>query len=293
LATVSAAFAAAIFLAQYVLTDKLLPFCAAISAIFALIGLFLRGNARLRVILLCFGLAFGFLYNLGYSAVFHAPADALCGETRQVSATVCGYPEITGNGSRVVIRVKNDGAPSVKALLYVRGSVPDLLPGDVIGLKASFESAEELYGTETDYYSSRGLFLFAFTSDEITPLSHSSSLRYLPVRTSHALKELIQQVFPQSTAGFMQALLTGDRTLINADPLLSSAMQKSGISHVVSVSGMHIAFLLGFLMIFIKNRFRLTYRDPAYTLFHGVCRLYAICLPLRYYAYTSACSAAL
>ena len=56
----------------------------------------------------------------------------------------------------------------------------------------------------------------------------------------------------------MRALLLGDTTGIAKDPMLSSSLQTTGTSHIVAVSGMNIAFLMGFLSLFIKKKRMLT-----------------------------------
>lgn len=53
----------------------------------------------------------------------------------------------------------------------------------------------------------------------------------------------------------MKSLLLGDRTDFYTDKALYIAMSRAGIMHVIAVSGMHIAFLVGFIqLIFGKTK---------------------------------------
>lgn len=57
LAWFAAAFSGAVFLAVYLLPEAILVPAGACCGLAALAGLFLRGKARLRTLLICFGLA--------------------------------------------------------------------------------------------------------------------------------------------------------------------------------------------------------------------------------------------
>jgi len=174
-----------------------------------------------------------------------------------VSAEVCGYPEKNDFGSRTVVRVEVPGGRPVKALMYTSSAEPGYEPGDTLELTAKFRLADRIHDTETDYYVSRGIYLFAY-ADGAPDHVRGGGLRWLPVRLAKIFKDKISELFPADTAGFMTALLTGDRSLIRLDPLLTGSLQTVGMSHIVCVSGMHIAFLMGFLSLIIKSRRRLT-----------------------------------
>ena len=60
-----------------------------------------------------------------------------------------------------------------------------------------------------------------------------------------AVPAAIDRLFDAQSAAFLKALLTGDRTDFFHDAALSTAFRRSGISHVVAVSGLHVAFLVG------------------------------------------------
>ena len=86
----------------------------------------------------------------------------------------------------------------------------------------------------------------------------SEQLSYFPIRLASDLRRIIDWIFPENTAVLMRALLLGDTTGIAKDPMLSSSLQTTGTSHIVAVSGMNIAFLMGFLSLFINKKRMLT-----------------------------------
>ncbi|MFB0919553.1 MAG: ComEC/Rec2 family competence protein, partial [Oscillospiraceae bacterium] len=52
----------------------------------------------------------------------------------------------------------------------------------------------------------------------------------------------------------MTALLTGDTKLLYEDAVLYANMAESGILHVVAVSGMNVAFLVGFIQLIVRRK---------------------------------------
>ena len=62
------------------------------------------------------------------------------------------------------------------------------------------------------------------------------------------------EVFSESAAPLMTALLTGNKELLYEDEQLYANMSEAGILHVVAVSGMHVAFLVGFVQSIIRKK---------------------------------------
>jgi competence protein ComEC len=58
-----------------------------------------------------------------------------------------------------------------------------------------------------------------------------------------AIKELIRNHVQQKTAGVLIALITGDKTGIQSE--ITESFRRSGLSHVLAVSGMHVGIFYG------------------------------------------------
>ena len=248
-------FSAAIFLAVYLLPQgALLPAgigCAAAGAA----GLAWKGGRRLRWILLCAGLAAGLAWSWVYGAVFLQPARELDGERGEIDALVTGWPQPASYGSSVQILIETDTV-GLTARLYLYEEDLQLRPGDQIHLEASLRLADTMAGEETDYYLSKGISLMAYGEGELTvQRPDRPGIRHWAAYLSQALKQSIARAVPEDAAPMITALATGDRSTLPEN--FYSAMQRTGIAHVVAVSGMHVSFLANFVALLLGRRRRL------------------------------------
>ena len=264
LATIAFSFAVALLLSLFVLpTEWLLLFCCA-AAVLSLLGLLFKGYIRLRIIIILISFSIGFGWSFFYSELHISRVSFLHDQTAEVTAVISEYPVARTRGYRVDAKIQQDGIPAVNVRLYYSGQI-DVRPGDVIKFTARFRNTRENdNGDRLDFLTSRGIFLSGYVTGSIDILSQNGSLLYLPRIVSRHISDKIGDIFPSDVAPFMQALLTGNRAELNTDIATNSALTGSGIIHVVSLSGMHVAFLMGFLGLLIRDR-----------------RLYAFCgLPL-------------
>ncbi len=249
-------FSAAVFLTRYVLYSNWQMPAAALFLVLGVLSLLLKGDARLRAMLAAFGLAGGLIWNLLYTSLFLNPFMYLDGQTAVISGEVADYPQKTSQGVSlyVYLSAKNSRL-TLKTLLYADAEQGNLAPGDRIKVNAKLCRSNISFGQENDYYTSNGVFLIAYKKGE-PDVQKAARLpvRYYPQFLSKALREKISELFPKDTAPFMTALLSGDRSQLAKDHFLTSAMSSTGVSHVVAVSGMHISFLVGFIMLFMRSR---------------------------------------
>ena len=245
---------AAVFAAVYLLPEQLLVPAGLLCAPAGVVCLLLfRGDRRLRTVLIAAGLCAGLLWTSGYSALYYAPAEALDGQTAPFSATVTGYPRESAYGISVSVRIHQ--GPGIRAVLYAEEKYRTLSPGDQLSGTASLRLADTLYGRENSYYTAKGVYLTGSVQGEMTVSSPETvPLSLWPVVTSKALKESISAVFPPDTAPLVIALITGDRD--GLDDTLYTAFQRSGIAHVVAVSGLHVSFLSGLLTTLLRGKRR-------------------------------------
>ena len=111
------------------------------------------------------------------------------------------------------------------------------------------------YGEETDSYSSKGIYLIGSIQDKTLARTGvwSRSWLYWPKTVAQSLKASAQAAFPADVLPFAQALMLGDKSALYAQDL-DIPFSTTGIMHTVAVSGLHLAFLLGFLRLFTGNR---------------------------------------
>lgn len=251
LALFASAFGAAALLCCYAAPlDWLvgLGFFCALGAV--LLRLTLKRRAGAFVLLLA-GLAAGFFWFRGWTALRLAPVEALAGTTAPVHAVVSDYPTATGYGQRVDVTLSG-----VPALLYTQGDGEDLAPGDEVTVTAALRRADIRREERTTVFTSRGCFLLAYAREELEIYrpAHTPVL-LLPRVWARALRERIPDLFPAGAAGLIAAVLLGDKSLLAGGDV--SALARAGLSHATAVSGLHIGFLAQLLMLLCRRYRRL------------------------------------
>ena len=254
LATAALSFTAAIILSRYILPYNWLPLCSAAMVAVSFVGMIFHNKTRLRVFIALLSLAVGFGWSWAYTAMFIAPSYGLCDESVTVSAVVTEYPYVRTRGYRVESQIHKDGKPSIGARLYYYNEI-ELKPGDIIEFTAKFQrtdSSED--GERNDALSSRGDFLTGYISGDINIIGTDSGLLKYPKWFANSVAEMIDEVFDDDVSPFMQALIVGRQNDLDKDTVLKEALSASGITHIVSVSGMHVSFLMGFLALVVKRK---------------------------------------
>lgn len=251
LATFAFSFSVAVFLIIYGGLDPfLLPFGGALVVLTFICGFVMRrkSRSRTRTLLILSGLAFGFLWTALYMAVFFQPARELDGQTVRLTATVIDWPqEGTYGGYTVLVRADTERRVRVSAILYVDDQGAELRPGDRIETIAHCTLGDRTFaGEQITYYTAKGIFLRAKAYGRLDiQRPNRVAPPYYAAWVSNGLKMGIDAAFPEDTAGFIRALVTGNRD--NLTDTFTTSLERAGLSHTVAVSGMHLAFLAGLL----------------------------------------------
>lgn len=258
LAWFAVAFSGAVFLAVYLLPEVVLVPAGACCALASLTGLPLRGKARLRILLICFGLAAGLCWTGVYCALVRAPALRLNGTETTVTALVADWPQEHDYSTSVLAEVYGEDGSGVKTLLYLNGEeAAGLRPGDRLTVTASFQMADTMAGEPTSYYYAKGVLLIGSGGKKWTAERPAQApVGCWPALFSGALKDSVARAFPDSTAPLVTALLTGDKTELPDG--VYSALRRSGLAHVIAVSGLHVSFLAGLITTLLGRRRRLS-----------------------------------
>ena len=106
--------------------------------------------------------------------------------------------------------------------------------------------------------------------------SHCVRVRAGPGSWTEVLRTRVQAAIrtalPNARGGLVRALSIGDRSGLDAHT--RDAFQRAGLSHVLAVSGLHLAVVCGLLVLFLGAVFR---RVPAISLGFGAHRAAALC----------------
>ena len=245
-------FSAAVFLACYLLPASVLPWLA---AGFSLCGLplLLSRQRWLRGFVICaFALAFGFLLFFLRTQHSLRPALSLDGETLDIRGEVCAYPQIYEDYARVEILLDGSDLPKGKLVLYADwDALSAFSPGDTLCCTARLKRADERYGERYDSYLARSVWLTGSAKSAPERIPGKTGLRYFPLKLQRQIASQVERLFPADTAAFMKSLMLGDKQDLYQDQSLYLAMNRAGFLHIVAVSGMHIAFLVGLLQLLL------------------------------------------
>ena len=249
----SGGFAIAAALYLFLLHDAPVVLLAALAAVCALLFLLRRPLAR-RAAVCILGLLAGLAWCRGYEALFLRPFEALSGKTAVFSAQALAAPQETSYGRSVSARLALDGK-SCTAVLYFDEADGEILPGSRLSGTAKLTTAQEKHARGNDYDLSRGVFLTASCRGPLHTEPGQASVRLAPAMLAERLRAAIRAAFPSDTAGFIQALLLGDKTGLSYEDKNDLAI--AGIYHAVAVSGMHVSILLGMILLLCGGNHRL------------------------------------
>lgn len=197
------------------------------------------------------GAALALLWLTAYGAIFHAPAQAMENRTVRLEAVVVEWPEETDYGCRITVRAGEADGRKGKAIFYGESTLLDLRPGDRLSCVARCTPADRMAGEESLYYPSKGVLLKLKGYGPVeVDRAQGVPARYALTILAGTVRERIDQLYPEKQAGFLRALLTGDKS--GLDQVDQNNFKRVGLSHVVVISGLHVSFLLGFLTLFLK-----------------------------------------
>lgn len=217
-----------------------------------------RRRTRLMSVLVLSGVSVGLLWTAAFHRLVMEPARALDGRTVRLEAVVEEYPQQTDYGYSVVVRSDLGGLRKPLTLLYVDEQGAELRPGDRISVIAHCTLADHsLSGEEITYYTAKGIFLLGETYGALEmERPEIPSPTVWPSLLANWLKEGIARSFPADVAPLMQALVTGNRDGLSDQ--FTTSLQRTGLSHMVVVSGMHLSVLAEIVSVLLGKGKRST-----------------------------------
>lgn len=265
----AAAAAAEAYISSPKITAGLMLVCLAVLIISAVV----KWKGKPRSILICAGIIAGLVYCEAFNYLIIQPLRVYDDEKVTVTAEVCDFPKERDYGVSVDVKLSTDGIFSPKMRIYVyNGSADGLEPGDKIELTAEL-SVSNIIGDDTsDYFFSQGIYLMGRRVTALTVTEkNTSKLLYFHKYLCKYVTDKINEIFPESAKALALAILIGDKTLLNEDYETTVDLQRSGIYHIATVSGMHISMLTAFVLALTgKKRGSLVVLLPVLFIFMGM-----------------------
>lgn len=174
-----------------------------------------------------------------------------------IEAEVTSYSQKTDSATKFEAAIPY-GDKKVKASVYAYATQLELKPGDKIIMDAKLHEYKNTeHFAQLTYYKSRYRDVRATASKVyVTETCDKVSLRFLPAYLAMKFKVKTDEFFSPDGSAFLKSLILGDKSGLSKE--FREALRATGLSHAVSVSGMHISFLIGLLLIFSKkNRLKL------------------------------------
>lgn len=222
--------------------------CWPAAALILLIALpvLLRGQHRqLRYILLTIGTFAGCLWFGVFTGVNALPTQEFDGQEISFTSTVISYPTEEDWGVSVLLHIDSGAASGREVYSFMDEYYVNLKPGDKVTGTATLKAA--LSQPDSSFYLSDGQFLYGWVDVNNAIACARVPLRYFPQWLGHTLKQTIRTLLPGDEGTLLQGLLTGDKSALSEQ--IYSAFRRTGMAHLLAVSGLHVSFLSGVLYV--------------------------------------------
>lgn len=195
-----------------------------------------------------------------YSGHCVEPSRTLDGKEETIRGTVCELPEHRNGRWYYIVRVDGDGAKGAPTGYKIRLSSQNKLDAGpysrVSGKVHLFlPTGGDGFSSKT-YYASKGIMMFAYpqwgTLLKVLPPVQKPPY-YYALRMRQALLHSVEELLPSEEASLVNGILLGEKDGLSNS--LTADFRTDGISHILSVSGLHmstIAELLIFMLLFFR-----------------------------------------
>lgn len=232
-----------------------LIFALAIAAIYLIFGRKKERDVNFPIVAVL--LLFASLLACVRGEMSFCVADALC-EKYSGEHTVRGYVvetvERTDYFSELVVRTESvDGESATFRISVVSEFDPDLERGDLVELDVNILPRED-YLAENSYGEiSEGLVALVRSAESIR-LCDGEPLPTLALASLNShLSSLLRTELGTKFGSLASALLLGNRELLARDTLRD--FRRAGVYHMLALSGMHVAILIGLLEVLLRGMF--------------------------------------
>lgn len=224
------------------LTAATLPPLAVVLAAALFVALGIAVHKMPNLLLIVVGIALGLGSNALFYAVQVKPQLALAGQTVRAAATIetdCASSYTDGMLRGTLHLTEIDGQPA--DLKVNCTSFPGAEPGECFTAVFTLEELEQNRYRMNHY--ANGVYLQAEYEGHYAPQQNSRAIRFSLYHLRKTLSAKLRTWLPGSVGGVEAAILLGDRSHLSAE--LQQAFRTAGVSHLLAVSGLHLALLCG------------------------------------------------
>ncbi|MBR1780414.1 MAG: ComEC/Rec2 family competence protein [Oscillospiraceae bacterium] len=221
----------------------------AVCALAALLSVRRKGGRLAALSLL--GAVLGFLWCGVYTMAVAIPCADYAGKEIGLTAVVTTYPAQNDYGCVVTARITEGEPAGRRVALYLDGAYSDLKPGDTLSGTARLSLPGRSAVSPIRFDAGRGVFLRASLQVERRINCAAVPVSARPAWLGARLREAIAALYPEQEGALLSALLTGDRG--GMDDARYHSFSRSGMAHLLAVSGLHVGFLTSGLFLLPVN----------------------------------------
>lgn len=196
----------------------------------------------------------GFLPITAYNHSHLLPINDFADKPVSVSfyITDCLEGKTSANYLQYIVKTDhiNNKEETLSGIIYTREAFEEL---DVIEGKAVFypllTDEADLFNYKTRLINQGHSFTAVLNSSEVIGKRKPDAVEKILLFRKSVIKR-IESVADSKNFGFLSAILTGDKS--NLTSFRNKTFQKTGISHLMAVSGFHVSMLLGFLLLILR-----------------------------------------
>lgn len=206
---------------------------------------------RIDLILIAFSFAAAVTVNRLYTEFYYNRIVLYAGSGGSFYGKVTDYDIYDGDLASYVLKGKINGTQKAKITLLTNELDADY--GDILSIEnCTFEEFESDYLFDSRTWNkSRHIYLEAGTIEGLTvKKTDSSGIRRVLVRfREHMVSEMLVEMGSE-TGGFLSGMLFGEKQYIESN--MRTALYRTGIGHILAVSGLHVSIIAAVLMRFLK-----------------------------------------
>lgn len=218
------------------------------AAIFVAVGIvpaIRRENVRIVFVPLAAAIGLGLGCSSLYQWLVVRPAVALSGTTAQIVATVQTDAQTSYREEMLSATLHVTELDGEQVNLFVHcAAFPGARVGEIFTARVTLEELEQDAYRMNRYAD--GVYLNAEYLDGYEYLGESHELEFWLYRLRMELSRRLRTYLPDEVAGLEAAMLLGDRTRL--DERVEESFRVAGVSHLLAVSGLHVALLCGLLV---------------------------------------------
>lgn len=221
----------------------------ALGAIVLLASLILSLKKKKDLSLVLFSLAAALAVSSIYTLICFDPLIALSGETKEINGVITDKRAYSGDLAAYVINTEVDGTDANITFFY---NDLDCDIGDKVKFSAKLAAMQNNADfAEESYYRSKDIFLKAQSVKNFEIIDKSLfNIKALITDFNRYISEKITFVLPDKEGALLKATFLGNKSdLPNS---LSNDIKRCGISHLTSVSGLHLTIISHILMLLLS-----------------------------------------